>query len=157
MRSATPKVLHTLAGRSMLGHAMVAARELSPQRIAVVVRHERDLVAGAALQVVPSALVVDQDDVPGTGRAVQCAVEALDVRAQAEAAAHGVPIGHEGRGPVEGLEGSVVVLAGDIPLLDAATLTELLGAHHAGGNAVTVLTTEVDDATGYGRDRKSVV
>ncbi|MBD7999366.1 MULTISPECIES: bifunctional UDP-N-acetylglucosamine diphosphorylase/glucosamine-1-phosphate N-acetyltransferase GlmU [Oerskovia] len=151
MRSATPKVLHTLAGRSMLGHAMVAARDLSPRRIAVVVRHERELVASAALEVVPTALVVDQDEVPGTGRAVQCAVEALDVRAQAEAAAHGVPIGHEGRGPVEGLDGSVVVLAGDIPLLDAATLTRLLDVHHSDGNAVTVLTTEVDDATGYGR------
>ena len=45
MKSTTPKVLHPLAGRSMLGHAMVAARDLSPQRIAVVVRHERDLVA----------------------------------------------------------------------------------------------------------------
>ncbi|MFC6303692.1 bifunctional UDP-N-acetylglucosamine diphosphorylase/glucosamine-1-phosphate N-acetyltransferase GlmU [Oerskovia jenensis] len=151
MKSATPKVLHPLAGRSLLGHAMVAARGLAPQRIAVVVRHERDLVAAAALEVVPSALVVDQDEVPGTGRAVQCAVEALDVRAQAEAAAHGVPLGHEGRGPVEGLEGSIVVLAGDIPLLDAATLTRLLDTHRADGNAVTVLTTEVDDATGYGR------
>ncbi len=151
MRSATPKVLHTLAGRSMLGHAMVAARDLSPQRIAVVVRHERDVVAAAALEVVPSALVVDQDEVPGTGRAVQCALESLDVRAQAEAAAHGVPIGHEGRGTVDGVDGSVVVLAGDIPLLDAATLTGLLDAHRSGGNAVTVLTTEVDDATGYGR------
>ncbi len=51
----------------------------------------------------------------------------------------------------KGSRASVVVLAGDIPLLDAATLTELLAAHHSGGNAVTVLTTEVDDATGYGR------
>ncbi|MHA7133406.1 bifunctional UDP-N-acetylglucosamine diphosphorylase/glucosamine-1-phosphate N-acetyltransferase GlmU [Oerskovia turbata] len=151
MKSTTPKMLHPLAGRTMLGHALVAARALDPQQVAVVVRHERDLVAAAALEVDPGALVVDQDEIYGTGRAVQCALDALDVRAQASAAAHGVPIGHEGRGSVEGIEGAVVVLASDIPLLDAATLTELLTAHASGGNAVTILTTVVPDATGYGR------
>nr|WP_265522662.1 bifunctional UDP-N-acetylglucosamine diphosphorylase/glucosamine-1-phosphate N-acetyltransferase GlmU [Oerskovia sp. JB1-3-2] len=151
MRSSTPKVLHALAGRSMLGHALAASRELDPSRVAVVVRHEREKVAAHALEVDPAVLVVDQDDVPGTGRAVQCAMSALDAKAQAEAAAHGVPDGEEGRGIGDGLEGAVLVLAGDIPLLDGATLAELLAAHRADGNAVTILTTELADATGYGR------
>ncbi|MGH8967452.1 MAG: NTP transferase domain-containing protein, partial [Actinomycetes bacterium] len=72
MRSSVPKVLHALGGRTMLGHAMAASRELDPQHVAVVVRHERDQVAAAALAVDPEALVVDQDEIPGTGRAVQC-------------------------------------------------------------------------------------
>ena len=151
MRSATPKVLHTLAGRSMLGHAIAAAKGLGPERVAVVVRHEREAVASHAVSIDPSILVVDQDDVPGTGRAVQCALGVLDAAAHAQAAQAGIPEGHEGRGVGDGLAGAVVVIAGDIPLLDAGTLAELLAAHAADGNAVTVLTTEIEDATGYGR------
>jgi bifunctional UDP-N-acetylglucosamine pyrophosphorylase/glucosamine-1-phosphate N-acetyltransferase len=144
MRSATPKVLHTLAGRSMLGHALVAARSLEPELLTVVVRHERDRVAAHAQEVDADVLVSDQDDVPGTGRAVQCALSTLEAAARARAAGAGQD--HDGV-----LEGPVVVLAGDIPLLDGGTLAELLAAHVADGNAVTVLTTEVADATGYGR------
>ena len=131
MRSATPKVLHTLAGRSMLAHALAAARGLDPERVSVVVRHRRDLVVEHLRQVDPEAIVADQDDVPGTGRAVQVALEALDERGE--------------------VHGPVVVMAGDVPLLDAGTLGELLAAHVADGNAVTILTTQVDDPTGYGR------
>ncbi|MCK9794813.1 bifunctional UDP-N-acetylglucosamine diphosphorylase/glucosamine-1-phosphate N-acetyltransferase GlmU [Isoptericola sp. 4D.3] len=163
MRSATPKVLHALAGRTMLGHAMAAARELEPQHVAVVVRHERERVAAAAVELDPLALVVDQDEIPGTGRAVQCALDALDARAHAGRAAqlvHDDAVDDElhadhangGDHPLgDGLDGPVVVLAGDIPLLDGATLAQLLAAHRADGNAVTILTTEVADATGYGR------
>ena len=131
MRSATPKVLHTLAGRSMLAHALAAARALDPERVTVVVRAGRDLVVDHLRQVDPEAIVADQDDVPGTGRAVQVALAALDERA-----------------PVTG---AVVVMAGDVPLLDAGTLGELLAAHVADANAVTLLSTEVLDPTGYGR------
>jgi len=152
MRSATPKVLHALAGRSMLGHALTAARELDPGRVAVVVRHERELVAAHARQIDPQVLLADQDDVPGTGRAVQCALSVLDAAAQADAArsAEGLPETGGVAGGVR-VEGPIVVLAGDIPLLDGATLAELLAAHTADDNAVTVLTTEVDEPTGYGR------
>lgn len=145
MRSATPKVLHALAGRTILGHALAAAQATDPDRIAVVVRHERDRVAAEAVARVPSALVVDQDDVPGTGRAVQCALSSLDAVAQA-AAVRDEP----GELP-HGVDGPVLVLAGDIPLIDGATLTALVEAHVAGRNAVTVLTAIVPDATGYGR------
>lgn len=151
MKSATPKVLHTLAGRSMLGHALTAAAGLGPQRIAVVVRYERDQVAAHATSLNPDAVIVDQDDIPGTGRAVQCGLSVLDAACHAAHAASGVPEGSEGQGLSAGVEGSIVVIAGDVPMLDTETLTELLASHEADGNAVTVLTTELDDATGYGR------
>lgn len=143
MRSATPKVLHQLAGRSMLGHALSAARALDPHRLAVVVRHGRDAVAAHALEVDPGVVVSDQDDVPGTGRAVQCALADLDAAAHADAA-------RTGEGAAQ-LEGTVVVMAGDTPLLDGGTLAELHAAHVADGNAVTILTTELDEPFGYGR------
>jgi len=143
MRSSTPKVLHELGGRSMLGHALVAARELEPRRLAVVVRHGRDAVAAHALEVDPGVLVADQDDIPGTGRAVQCALAVLDAAAHADGALAG-----DGQDQVTG---TVVVIAGDTPLLDGATLAELHAAHTADGNAVTLLTTELDEPFGYGR------
>ncbi|MFC0644595.1 bifunctional UDP-N-acetylglucosamine diphosphorylase/glucosamine-1-phosphate N-acetyltransferase GlmU [Cellulomonas phragmiteti] len=152
MRSAVPKVLHPLGGRSMVGHALAAARALEPHRVAVVVRHERERVAAHVLEVDPDALLVDQDDIPGTGRAVQVAMSALDAAAQAataDAAATGHDVGGAAADSV--LAGAVVVVAGDVPLLDAGTLGELLAAHVADENAVTVLTTEVPEPTGYGR------
>jgi bifunctional UDP-N-acetylglucosamine pyrophosphorylase / glucosamine-1-phosphate N-acetyltransferase len=147
MRSSTPKVLHTLAGRTMLGHAIAAARGLEPHRVAVVVRHERDQVSAHAREIDPDVLIADQDEVPGTGRAVQCALALLDGAAHADLVRHGGSAG----GADGQVEGPVVVLAADVPLLDAAILGELLAAHVADRNAVTVLSTKVDDATGYGR------
>lgn len=132
MKSATPKVLHPIGGRSLLGHVMHSAAGLTPQHTAVVVRHERDRVAAHASSIDPDVVVADQDEVPGTGRAVECGLGALEDAAGA-------------------LDGPVVILAGDVPLLDAGTLTALLQAHHAGGDAVTVLTTHLQDPTGYGR------
>lgn len=132
MKSRTPKILHTLGGRSMVGHAIAAARGVNPRELAVVVRHERERVAEHVTAIDPDALLVDQDDVPGTGRAVQVALEALE------------PAGGD-------VEGTVVVTYGDVPLLETATLAELVVTHTRDGNAVTVLTAELDDATGYGR------
>ena len=136
MRSATPKVLHSLCGRTMLGHALVAAGELEPGRVVVVVRHARGQVAAHALALDSRVLIADQDEIPGTGRAVQCGLSVLDAAVLADGAV---------------ADGAIVVLAGDVPLLDGATLAELFAAHVADGNAVTVLTTEVADPTGYGR------
>lgn len=135
MRSAVPKVLHEIGGRSLLGHVLVTARALLPERVVVVVRHGRDQVAAHVTETDPDALLADQDEVPGTGRAVQVALAALDQSGT-------------GSGPVSG---SVVVLAGDVPLLEASTVAELLVAHHTDGNAVTVLTMVLPDPTGYGR------
>lgn len=131
MKSRTPKILHEIGGRSMVGHAILAARSLNPQKLALVVRHERDRVAGHIATQDPEALIVDQDEVPGTGRAVEVALKALDAQAE--------------------VTGTVVVTYGDVPLLTGELLGELVSTHESQGNAVTVLTAVLDDATGYGR------
>ncbi len=148
MKSRTPKVLHRIAGRSLLGFALRAGAELDPQRLAVVVRHERDVVAAHAEEQLPGVLVVDQDAVPGTGRAVQCALSVLDAKEQA-----GTALLSGSRTETHGsaISGPVVVTAGDVPLLDSATLRQLLEAHEADGNAVTLLSTRLPDPYGYGR------
>jgi bifunctional UDP-N-acetylglucosamine pyrophosphorylase/glucosamine-1-phosphate N-acetyltransferase len=131
MKSRTPKILHEIGGLSMVGHALRAARGIAPQRLAIVVRHERDLVAGHVSALDPDAVIVDQDDVPGTGRAVEAALHALHAD--------------------EDLAGTVVVTYGDVPLLSGDLLKELVATHEREGNAVTVLTAVLDDAAGYGR------
>ena len=76
MKSRTPKILHEIGGRSMVGHALLAARSINPRQLAVVVRHERELVARHLKELDPAAVIVDQDDIPGTGRAVEVALQA---------------------------------------------------------------------------------
>ena len=129
MKSDLPKVLHTIGGRSLLGHAIAAARGLDPVHLAVVVRHERDRVAAHIRECDPDCVVADQDEVKGTGRAVECGLDAL---------------------PAD-LSGTVVVTYGDVPLLSGATLRDVVRAHEDGEYAVTVVTTEVSDPAGYGR------
>ncbi|MDR2374010.1 MAG: bifunctional UDP-N-acetylglucosamine diphosphorylase/glucosamine-1-phosphate N-acetyltransferase GlmU [Bifidobacteriaceae bacterium] len=149
MKSRTPKVLHQAAGRSLLGHAVAAAQGLDPSQLVVVVRHGRDLVAAEAQRLAPAALIADQDEVPGTGRAVQCALAAIDQPADAVAAAGD----HSPAGRPAGLASPepIVVISGDTPLIDAGTLQALVDAHLAAGNAVTLLTALVEDPFGYGR------
>src|ERR1700744_4324408 len=77
MKSRTPKVLHELAGRSLLGHALAAAGELEPERLAGVVGDARDEVGAAAVAAAPGALVVVQDQQLGTGHAVRMVVESV--------------------------------------------------------------------------------
>ncbi|UFU04574.1 bifunctional UDP-N-acetylglucosamine diphosphorylase/glucosamine-1-phosphate N-acetyltransferase GlmU [Ruania suaedae] len=146
MKSATPKVLHRLAGRSLLGHVLHAATSLRPERIAVVVRHEREQVASHARELESAVLIADQDEVPGTGRAVECALHTLDAAVQSSQLAGG-----ETAPAADGISGPVVILAGDVPLLDGETLGRLVAAHAAESNAITVLTTILADPTGYGR------
>ncbi|HYO20058.1 MAG TPA: bifunctional UDP-N-acetylglucosamine diphosphorylase/glucosamine-1-phosphate N-acetyltransferase GlmU [Dermatophilaceae bacterium] len=129
MKSATPKVLHAIGGRTLLGHALAAARGVEPQHLAVVVRHGRDLVAEHIAAVDPDAVIADQDEVKGTGRATECALDALPA----------------------GLAGTVLVTCGDVPLLTAETLRGLLEAHVASGSAATVITANLADPFGYGR------
>ncbi len=131
MKSHTPKILHTIGGISMVGHALAAAKGLNPGKLAVVVRYERDQVAAHITALDESAQIVDQDEIPGTGRAVQQAMEALDAQAE--------------------LCGTVVVTYGDVPLLTTELLATLVATHTADHNAVTVLTAVLDDAAGYGR------
>jgi bifunctional UDP-N-acetylglucosamine pyrophosphorylase/glucosamine-1-phosphate N-acetyltransferase len=77
MKSALPKVLHPLCGRSMLGHAIAAARDLDPERLVVVVGHARDLVGAHATGQAPDARIVIQDHQGGTGHAVRSVIETI--------------------------------------------------------------------------------
>ncbi|WIB00895.1 bifunctional UDP-N-acetylglucosamine diphosphorylase/glucosamine-1-phosphate N-acetyltransferase GlmU [Curtobacterium sp. MCBA15_012] len=127
MKSSTPKVLHRLAGLPLVAHVLRTASTIEPEHVVVVVRHERERVAAEVTERAPGAIVVDQDDVPGTGRAVEVAVQAL---------------------PAD-FDGAVVVLSGDVPLLDAASLRRLADAHVP--NAVTLVSAIAPDPTGLGR------
>ncbi|WP_432195676.1 bifunctional UDP-N-acetylglucosamine diphosphorylase/glucosamine-1-phosphate N-acetyltransferase GlmU [Streptomyces sp. bgisy027] len=129
MKSATPKVLHEICGRSLVGHVLAAARELDPENLVVVVGHAREQVVAHLGEIDPGVRTAVQAEQNGTGHAVRMALEELG----------------------GGVEGTVVVVCGDTPLLTGETLTALAATHSGDGNAVTVLTAEVPDATGYGR------
>lgn len=127
-----PKVLHALAGRSLVGHAVAAGRELDPEHLVVVVGHMREKVAAHLAEVDPEVRIAVQEQQNGTGHAVRVALESL--------AAQDVTV-----------DGTVVVTTGDAPLLTGETLRALAAEHAAQGNGVTVLTAVVPDAAGYGR------
>ncbi|MEU6706244.1 bifunctional UDP-N-acetylglucosamine diphosphorylase/glucosamine-1-phosphate N-acetyltransferase GlmU [Streptomyces wuyuanensis] len=129
MKSKTPKVLHEIAGRSLVGHVVSAARELGPEQLVVVVGHASEQVKGHLAAHYEGTRTAFQAEQNGTGHAVRMALEEL------------------GQAP----DGTVVVVCGDTPLLSGETLSALVGTHGADGNAVTVLTAEVPDSTGYGR------
>lgn len=148
MNSATPKVLHSIAGRSLLHHAMVAANQLEPNRVVVVVRHERDAVAAEASAIAPETLIADQDDIPGTGRAVYCGLSVLDATAMAGAVA-ATGGGAEARDARA--KGVVLVTSADVPLVTGDLLQSLATGHAEGGNAVTMLTARVGAPGAYGR------
>ena len=132
MKSRTPKVLHPIGGRSLLVHAVTAAEGTSPSELVVVLRHERERVAQHLSDHAPEVVIADQDEIPGTGRAVQCGLDA-----------------------VTATSGTVLVTYGDVPLLDPGTLRRLVAGHEEAAAAVTVLTARVPDPTGYGRILRS--
>ncbi|WP_022868700.1 bifunctional UDP-N-acetylglucosamine diphosphorylase/glucosamine-1-phosphate N-acetyltransferase GlmU [Schaalia vaccimaxillae] len=132
MKSSLPKVVHPVAGLSMIGHALRAADGLSPKHLVAVVRHQRDVVAAEITKVMPHTVIADQDEIPGTGRAVQCGLETLEEQ-------------------VGQVHGTLVVTYGDVPMLSTTTLAELVAVHEGSNHAVTVLTSRIDDPTGYGR------
>lgn len=129
MKSATPKVLHDICGRSLVGHVLAASGELEPEHLVVVVGHAREQVTAHLAEVAPGVRTAVQAEQNGTGHAVRMGLEELG----------------------GAVDGTVIVVCGDTPLLTGATLRELAATHAADGNAVTVLTAEVPDATGYGR------
>lgn len=129
MKSATPKVLHPIGGRSLIAHVLDTAAGLDPQTVVAVVRHERERVAAAILDHAPHTRIVDQDAIPGTGRAVEQAMEALPA----------------------GFDGSIVVLSGDVPLIDVPTLQRLVDGHVGGGRSMTLLSAIYENPTGLGR------
>jgi bifunctional UDP-N-acetylglucosamine pyrophosphorylase/glucosamine-1-phosphate N-acetyltransferase len=132
MRSSTPKVLHRLGGRPMLGHVLAATRVLGAAHTVVVVGAGRDQVeehlAGELADLAPGARAVVQEEQLGSGHAAAVALAALP-----------------------DLDGAVLLVNGDAPLLRARTVTDLVEAHRASGAALTVLTAELADPTGLGR------
>jgi len=123
----TPKVMHTIAGQSLLTHVVSAVQDLSPAEIRVVVGADRELVETHLKEIAPTAVSIFQERRGGTGHAVQIAL------ADTSAA------------------GTVLVVAGDTPLLTSDTLRQVVDAHIEGRFAATVLTAELPDPTGYGR------
>lgn len=132
MHSATPKVLHRIAGRSLVGHVLEAAAAIEPAHIVVVVGHGRDEVIAHLDEVAPWVDTVVQEDQLGTGHAVRIAVEAL---ASADALT----------------DAPIIVLSGDTPLLTGDTVRNLTSQHATDGAAATLLTADVPDPKGYGR------
>lgn len=126
MKSRLPKVLHRLAGRALLQHVVDTAVGLNARRVVVITGHGAAEVEAGVVHPHGGLLqFVRQEPQLGTGHAVQQAVPAL---------------------PDDGI---VVVLSGDVPLTEAATLRELIAA--CGGNSLALLTIAFDDPTGYGR------
>jgi bifunctional UDP-N-acetylglucosamine pyrophosphorylase/glucosamine-1-phosphate N-acetyltransferase len=133
MRSDTPKVLHTLAGRSILSHALHSVAKVAPTHLVVLLGHDRDHVGPAVAELAdelgrPIQIAIQEQQL-GTGHAVGCALSALP----------------------EDFTGTVVVTYGDVPLLDADTIAELIAVQNTEHAAATVLTTTLPDPTGYGR------
>ena len=129
MKSAKPKVLHELAGLPLLGHVLSTAHSLGASHVIPVIRHQRDELAEYISAFYPTSLIADQDEIPGTGRAVECGLTALP----------------------KDFNGAVVVTSGDVPLLQVDTIEALLDAHLEGGYSASVLSTFTEDPTGYGR------
>ena len=129
MASARPKAMHEIAGRPMICHVAASGAALGPERTVVVIAPGMDAVAAAAARQVGSLDVVLQKERQGTADAVRVALAALD-----------------------GFEGDVLAVCGDVPLIAAASLEALLEAHREGAApAVTVLAMRPADPAGYGR------
>ncbi|MBV7295688.1 bifunctional UDP-N-acetylglucosamine diphosphorylase/glucosamine-1-phosphate N-acetyltransferase GlmU [Corynebacterium sp. TAE3-ERU12] len=138
MRSQTPKVLHKVAGRSMLDHALFAAHGAGADDIIAVVGHQKELVVDGVARWLDAnprergVGIAHQQEQNGTGHAVQCAFERLDEPGQ--------------------FHGTVIVTTSDVPMLNEQVLRDLLTEHERSPKAaVTVLTASVDDPHGYGR------
>ena len=127
MRSSKPKVLHAVAGLSLLGHVMRTALALEPQKVITIVGHGGDAVRAEATTRAPGSVVVLQEQQHGTGHATQQAKPILC-----------------------GFSGDVFVLFGDTPLITETILRRMQEARR-GGAGVVVLGFETDQPGGYGR------
>ena len=135
MRSSRPKPLHLICGRAMVLHVIHSLEQLAPDRTAVVVGHGAEQVTKKVQQLAPTwanVAFVEQHQQNGTGDAASIGMTAFG-------------------GDDYDDESTIVVLPGDTPLLRPATLRELVDTHVENGNAATLLTSVVDNPTGYGR------
>lgn len=128
MKSKKSKVLHEVAGKTMLSYAVSAAAALAPEHLVVVVGNKREQVVEELGRLDESVTSQIQEEQRGTGHAVQCGLAGLD-----------------------DIEGDVVVTYADVPMLTGDTLRQLVAVHRSKGNAATVMTAHVEDPTGYGR------
>ena len=127
MKSTTPKVLHQIAGKSILAHVLSATSKLEASEVRVVVGAGKELVIEELRRIAPKAKQIIQDVRGGTGHAARLALESAANK------------------------GRVLICAGDTPLLTSATLSALSEVHESSGALATVLTTELPDPFGYGR------
>lgn len=132
MKSRTPKTLHAIGGRTLIGHSLHAAAGAQPEHIVAVVGHGREQV-GPAIEAVADEVGLPivqavQTEQLGTGDAVRCGLE-----------------------EIADFSGTILVTNADVPLLASETLQGLAATHTERGAAVTVLTMRPDDPTGYGR------
>jgi UDP-N-acetylglucosamine diphosphorylase/glucosamine-1-phosphate N-acetyltransferase len=126
MNSDLPKVLHSLNHRPMIAYVVDAARSLKPSNLIAVIGYQKDKVMESiGAEDITFAF---QDDPQGTGHAALQTEHALD-----------------------GFEGDIMILSGDVPLLTTEVLKDYLNHHRKSGVWLTLLTAEVDDPTGYGR------
>ena len=125
MKSARPKVLHEIANRPMIGHTLAAAQTLAPERVIAVIGPGMDSVAKA---VVPIPCVTQALHAGGTGDAVAAA-----------------------RGSLNGFAGDVLVLYGDTPLIEPATLEKLVAERQRATAAVAVIGMRPEEPGAYGR------
>ena len=133
MKSSRSKLLHEVAGHSMLSYAVTAATTMQPEHIIVVIGHLREQVEAHLAEIAPHVLIAVQEQQLGTGHAVQVALDQL-------------------ADPT----GDVIVTMGDVPMLSGETLAALLVEHRTSQAAATVLTAQVPDPTGYGRILRDV-
>lgn len=129
MKSATPKVLHEIAGLPLIGHVLSTAHSLGANHVVAVLRHERERIENYVKAFYPNTVIALQDEIPGTGRAVEAALEQL---------------------PVD-FVGDVAVLSGDVPLLDVASIEQLVEIHRGNQNSGTLISAVMADPKGYGR------
>lgn len=137
MKSKTVKVLHRVAGRSLVGHVVHAVQALSPSRMVAVVGTQADAVQAHLAELDPQVTIARQPVAEpggpavryGTGYAVQVAVDALP----------------------ETLTGTVLVLNGDTPLITTELLRRFTSEHAESGAVMSILTAKTPDPTGYGR------
>lgn len=127
MKSDLPKVLHRVAGLSLLGHALQSGQSLTPERVVVVTGHGAEAVEAEVARLDPNATCVRQSKQLGTGHAVDQARDAL-----------------------RDFDGTVIVLYGDTPFISAKTLKDMQAAHRNGADVV-VLGFEAADPARYGR------
>jgi UDP-N-acetylglucosamine diphosphorylase/glucosamine-1-phosphate N-acetyltransferase len=137
MKSDLAKVLHPLCGKPMLTYAVDVARTIGAEKIAVIIGHQADVVRELFKD--RGLIFIEQCEQLGTGHAV---LQAKDTFCN--------------------YDGTILILCGDVPLLCSSTVNALLEYHISEKAVLTVLTTILDDPTGYGRiikrgDRAEVV